>query len=297
MDSLSLSTVLNRFVYTVFAGAGDLLEPDCWVLPQLDAADNRHIVFLCKPPMAHNAREAYKQILSLNLDVPIHFHLYYHGKFLHEEREQLISATRLYGGESLTVRECSRQKPQQTDQDRIISDWLSLAGEKEKITVLQQSDTSITVRCGDSMQAGELWYNLPRLKATGLKFATIYIGKSFFNSLSLDRIAKDDLQTFIQSLLSTHQEIIEAGSMVIDKTIKIYCSSKEEAIALYDGCWDLAERAQEQQLPQLFELYYPGDDQKPHLYRDFSVRAGLLVKILQRREIAALCQDLDVENL
>jgi hypothetical protein len=190
----------------------------------------------------------------------------------------------------------SRQKPQQPAQEQIISDWLSLAGEKEKITVLQRSDTSITVRCGDSMQAGELWYNLPMLAPTGIKFATIYIGKSFFNSLSFDQIPKGDRRTFIQTLLQTHREILEAGSIAIDDVVRIYCATKEEAIALHDGRWDLCERAQEQQLPQQFELYYSGDDKKHHLYKTFSTREGLLVKELQRREIAALFQKLDIAD-
>jgi hypothetical protein len=175
--------------------------------------------------------------------------------------------------------------------------WLELAGEPEKLSILEWTQESITVRCGDTVQAERLLDRYGLLVKAGLKFVTVYVGKRLLSErFALESLAKDDRHRFIDSLLPTHQEILEVGTISISDVIRLYCRSKEEAIALHDGRWDLCERAQEMQLPQQFELYYFSDDKKPHLYKAFSVQEGMLVKELQRREIAAMFQKLDIAD-
>lgn len=187
--------------------------------------------------------------------------------------------------------------------ESIISKWLSLAEEPEKL-VVQQTETKIVVRCGDCLQASRLSHQLDLLVKTGLKFVEIYVGKSVYNNIALERLLEnppcnfiESRPTWIESLLLVHREILEAGGIAIDEDkIRLYCHSKEEAIALYDGRWDLCERAEEQQLPQQFELYYFSDGPEPHLYRKFSIREGQIVKRLMHREIAKTFQKQDITD-
>ncbi|XGV99632.1 MAG: hypothetical protein ACAF41_11920 [Leptolyngbya sp. BL-A-14] len=298
MDFSSVGTETRRFIDAVFREAGEWLEPEYWVLPGCDDAHSQHVIFISKLPYAHHAEKAYQAIQDIKTRAQVSFQIWTLGNEKPVVKEEMIAAAKRYGSVQQSFQSFSgrKQKSVQTEHDRIILEWLNLAGETEKLSV-QQSDTRITVRCGDSLQAARLSHRLDWLVKTGLEFVEIHIGDQVFNNIALERIAKDDRHRFIYSLLETHQQILEEiGVAIDDDKVRLYCRSKEEAIALHDGRWDLVERAQEQQLPQKFELYYSGDDHKPQLFKTFSIREGLLAKRLQRREIAALFQDFNNEG-
>ena len=175
----------------------------------------------------------------------------------------------------------------------LITHWLSYAG-AFPLTFTVSGNTA-AIDCRNREEADYLISYSRILQTSSISAIQFFVKGEYLGRVDVrpqDRRTGD----FAKTLLQTHREILEAGSMAIADVIRLYCRNKEEAIALHDGRWDLCERAQEMQLPQQFELYYFSDDQKPQLFKAFSMREGLLVKELQHREIAEMFQNLDIAD-
>lgn len=88
--------------------------------------------------------------------------------------------------------------------------------------------------------------------------------------------------------LLTHKEILERSTLEPADKLRIYCESKEDAIALYEGRWDLAGCAVLLYPQTEFELYIVSKDQPPRLYKAFSEKEALLAGRAQRRELQTM---------
>lgn len=286
MDSSSLGTETKRFIDAVFEAAGEWLEPEYWVSPGFDGVYSHHVIFVSKAPYAYHSEAVYKRINGLGWQAPIAFEIWSQGVAKPDGKERLIASLQRYRFQSLSTH--------QTNHERIISEWLNLAGEREKLTV-HLTGTKIVVHCGDCLQAGRLVDRLDWLVKTGLESVEIYIGKEVFTKIALERLAKDDRHRFIYALLRTHQEILEAGSIAIDDDkVRLYCASEEEAIALNHGEWDLTSAATRLGLPERIEIYYHTEGQGFQMYSSFTVQEAKLAEKLHRRELRATIENLDI---
>jgi hypothetical protein len=93
--------------------------------------------------------------------------------------------------------------------------------------------------------------------------------------------------------LLTHKEILERSVLEPSDKIRIYCTSKEDAIALHEGRWDIAECAFLLYPQTNFEFYYQVKDQVPCLYKAFSAKEALLAGRLQRREVQNMIEQVN----
>ena len=96
--------------------------------------------------------------------------------------------------------------------------------------------------------------------------------------------------------LLAHKEILETSTFEATDKIRICCESKEDAIALHEGRWDLASCAILLYPQEDFELYHLGKDQQPTFYKSFSTREAALAGELQRREVQTMINQIDNGN-
>jgi hypothetical protein len=98
MRSLIVEDRKEAFLKAVYSVAGDLIEPNYLVLPQMGCNLELEFVFVCKGVFAQNAPEAYDRIRSLDFPL-VHFYL-----FCQEEakKERLVPAFCLYGHQALS---------------------------------------------------------------------------------------------------------------------------------------------------------------------------------------------------
>lgn len=93
--------------------------------------------------------------------------------------------------------------------------------------------------------------------------------------------------------LLAHKEILESSTFEAADKIRICCKSREDAIALHEGRWDVVGCAVLLYPQSEFEIYHADKDQQPVLYKTFSKREAFLAGELQRREVQAMIEQVN----
>lgn len=90
----------QAFIKAAYEVAGDFLEPNYRIMPRLTYSLDRDVVFICKPPFAYNAGEAFDRLSRLKGFRFIHFHLFCRN----ENKKRLSPALLAYGDRALSDR-------------------------------------------------------------------------------------------------------------------------------------------------------------------------------------------------